>query len=308
MIDPIFQNAVVYASLLSLLCVGFTLTYLASRIPNFAHGTMATIGVYISFNAGFIWNVNPYYTLPLAFIFCGLVSLFIYIFVLGALKKVGATRLFMSISMIAVQMILGAFLNIYAEYVRTVLGLISQAFLLRHYDFRLFNIRGIFFFSSILVFSIVTLLYIMLTKTKFGIAMRGTVENPSLATIHGINTELVIKVAWFLTGGPAGVAGALVPFCFQGGTGLGTSFLISIMGGSILGGLSSIYGAVIGGYILGLSEILGTRYLASWFGSWVTSYRILIPLIILSTTLLVAPEGIIGIIETYRMKRSVKKG
>ena len=55
-IDPIFSDAVIFASLLALLSIGLTLTYLTTRVPNFAHASFATIGVYIALITSRVWN------------------------------------------------------------------------------------------------------------------------------------------------------------------------------------------------------------------------------------------------------------
>jgi branched-chain amino acid transport system permease protein len=70
---------------------------------------------------------------------------------------------------------------------------------------------------------------------------------------------------------------------------------VSIFAASIVGGLSSIYGAMAGGLVIGLAEILGTAELASILGSWVIPYRPAIPLAAMSVTLLFAPQGLTGL-------------
>jgi branched-chain amino acid transport system permease protein len=64
---------------------------------------------------------------------------------------------------------------------------------------------------------------------------------------------------------------------------------------SIVGGLEQIYGAVLGGLLLGLFDVVGTSELASLLGPWVAFYEPVIPLIILSATLVLAPRGLAGI-------------
>ena len=76
----------------------------------------------------------------------------------------------------------------------------------------------------------------------------------------------------------------------------------SIFAASISGGFTSIYGAIAGGILIGMSEILGTRFLAGEFGSWLIAYRPLIPLLFIVVTLLVTPRGLAGI-NWYRMRR-----
>jgi branched-chain amino acid transport system permease protein len=71
--------------------------------------------------------------------------------------------------------------------------------------------------------------------------------------------------------------------------------LVSIFASSILGGLSSIYGAVLGGYMIGLVEVLGIFQLSRVVGGWILPYRIIFPLLIMAVTLLVFPKGLSGL-------------
>ena len=59
-IPAIWLNALIFASELTLLSIGFTLTYLTAKIPNFAHGTYAGVGIYVSFTFSKIFGMSPY--------------------------------------------------------------------------------------------------------------------------------------------------------------------------------------------------------------------------------------------------------
>ena len=76
------QGALIYASELVLLSIGFTLTYLTAKIPNFAHGTYAGIGIYVVYTFVKVFGLSPYAGFPVAFIFGGLVSIVVYILVI----------------------------------------------------------------------------------------------------------------------------------------------------------------------------------------------------------------------------------
>jgi branched-chain amino acid transport system permease protein len=153
---------------------------------------------------------------------------------------------------------------------------------------------------------IVISLHVLLTKTKFGIAMRATIENPDLAQAVGVNADLVYKVSWFFAGGLAGLAGSLLPLRFIGNPDTGVYLLISVFAASIAGGVYSIYGGLIGGYIVGIAEVLVTSNLALMFGSWVVPYRPAIPLLTMIVILLLAPRGITGLTlrKPLKLRRS----
>jgi branched-chain amino acid transport system permease protein len=124
--------------------------------------------------------------------------------------------------------------------------------------------------------------------------MRATAEDPELASVLGINTNQIQLFSWFLTGGLACLAGAMIPLWFQSTPQSGAMIITSIMAGSLLGGFNSIYGSVIGGAIVGMSEIMLTTWGQALIGVWVGEYRPLIPMIFLVSILLVEPEGLQG--------------
>jgi branched-chain amino acid transport system permease protein len=134
----------------------------------------------------------------------------------------------------------------------------------------------------------------MLTRTKIGVAMRATAEDPELASVLGININQIQIFSWFLTGGLACVAGAMIPMWFQATTTSGAAIITSIMAGSLLGGFDSVYGAVVGGFLVGLSEVMLTTWGGQIIGVWVGEYRPLIPMIFLVSVLLIEPDGLQG--------------
>jgi len=303
MIPPIIKDAVVYANLILMLTIGFTTTYLTAKIPNFAHGTFAAIGIYVTFHVTKIWRMNPYIACPIAFVLGAIVSTFLYVVVIGTLKKFGATPISLTISTLALQIILSAMVNIYADWIREATGVYSRVFLLRYADFKIGRIPGVLIVSTIMIVSLIVTLHLVLTRTKFGIAMRATVENAALSSMLGINTEFVNTVSWAITGGLAGLAGSLFPLWFQSDPTTGGLLMTSVFAASVLGGIQSVYGAMIGGYIVGLGEVLGTSALSRILGPWVAAYRTLIPLTILSVVLLIAPRGILGLFEEFEFRR-----
>jgi branched-chain amino acid transport system permease protein len=286
--------ALVFASELTLLSIGFTLTYLTAKVPNFAHGTYAGVGIYVSYTFAKIWGLSPYYGFPLAFIIGGIVSVLIYKLVIGVLTNMGGGAIVLTISTLAIQIFLTAFIQIYAYYLRERFSTYAMAFLLKESDFKVAGFPGIFVVSLTLTVSLVLALHYMLTRTRIGVAMRATAEDPELASVLGINTDQIQLFSWFLTGGLACLAGAMIPLWFQSTPQSGAMIITSIMAGSLLGGFDSIYGSVIGGAIVGMSEILLTTWGQALIGVWVGEYRPLIPMIFLVTVLLIEPQGLQG--------------
>jgi branched-chain amino acid transport system permease protein len=294
-LDPIFSDALIFASLLALLSIGLTLTYLTTRVPNFAHASFATIGVYTALIASRVWESTPYIAIPIAFAISGVVAVALYTFILKPLIRKGASQAIQMVATLAFDLIVIAMLNILADYIVRTYQVTSREFTLRSYDAEFMGLPMIVIAAPVAVAILAITLHIMLRKTKFGIAMRAATENSDLSGIVGINVKLVFGVSWLLGGGIAGIAGALMSLWFQGDPNLGPQLIPSIFAASIVGGFLSIYGAIAGGLLVGLTEVLGTRFLAGEFGSWLIAYRPLIPLVFIVVTLLIAPRGLAGI-------------
>lgn len=296
MIDLILlSRAVIFSSLLTLLSIGLTLTYLTTKVPNFAHASFAAVGAYITLTVVKLWNGNPYSSIFLGLVICGLIALVQYSLVFRPLMRRGATIVGLMITTLAIEFILLAGLNIYADYLTKVFKIRSRYFLFSAYDMKIAGQRGLLVVAPSLVAIAFVLLYLGLTRTRFGVAMRAAIENSSLASVVGINVNLVYAVSWFIAGALGGLSGTLLPLWFPGNPDMGTRLIVSIFAASTVGGVYSIYGAVLGGLLIGLAEILGTSYLASLFGAWIIPYRPLIPLLAIVGTLLVAPTGLAGV-------------
>jgi len=295
LLDPIFSDAIIFASLLALLSIGLTLTYLTTRVPNFAHASFATIGVYIALVATRVWESSPYIAIPIAFVISGIVAVALYTFILKPLIRKGASQAIQMVATLAFDLIVIAMLNIFADYIVNTYQVTSREFTLRSYDVEFMGLPVIVFAAPITIAILAITLHIVLRKTKFGIAMRAATENSDLSGIVGINVKLIFGISWLLGGGIAGIAGALMSLWFQGDPNLGPQLIPSVFAASIVGGFFSIYGAIAGGILVGLTEVLGTRFLAGELGSWLIAYRPLIPLVFIVVTLLLAPRGLAGI-------------
>lgn len=302
MFPPIIKDAFVYANCVTMMSIGFTLVYLISRIPNFAQSTFAVLGVYCTFSMVRILHINPYIAMPLGFALGATLALAVYLCVVNPLLKYGAGPILLTISLLAIQQIFIAGVQIYADYVRNVLDIYSRGFMLRVNDFRVGDFPGVLIISTVLIVTAIVAMHMMLTRTQFGIAMRATVENAPLAAVLGINIKMVSIVSWVITGGLAGLAGTFLPLWFSSGPGSGGMLSTSIFASSVVGGLLNIYGAILGGYLISLLEVWGSYLLMKQFGLWIGAYRMLIPLTLMSIILMYEPGGMASIIEKLRTR------
>jgi branched-chain amino acid transport system permease protein len=307
-LPPYVISAIVYGSLFALMSVSLTLTYITTKVPNFAQGALVTAGLYTGFAFLSINRINPYESLPLSFLVGGLIAIGMYLAVLRPLTRRGASIITLMIATLAIDIVFIGIFGIYSDYLYQVKKVYDAKlfFALTGSDFSLFGVNGVVYTAPIALALITISLYLVLTKTRFGVAMRATVENPDLARIVGVNPELIYVFSWFVAGGLAATAGVFYSLWQGGAPNIGSVLLISMFAGSILGGLKSIYGAVIGGLVVGASEIVVTTLGSEYVGSWVTAYEPGIPLLVMVITLLVLPGGITSL-DLRRMVSRVKR-
>lgn len=293
----ILVDAIIYGSVLAVLCVGLTLTYKITNVPNFAHTTFAILGMYMGLIVVRIFDSNPFVALPIAFALSGAVALFLYYGILRILIKKGSTYLSLIIATLSFDILMVGVMNILADYLFQTFKIVSRDFTLRSYDIVIDGTPMVLIVSVVILGGLIVGLYYLLYQTRFGMSMRASIDNTHLAGSFGIDTNKVFAFSWFLSGGLGGIAGVLMSVWFQGDPSLSVIMLPSVFAGSIVGGFSSIYGAIIGGLIIGFSEILGTSVLANVLGYWVIPYRPIIPFLFIIFTLLLFPKGISVIFE-----------
>ena len=291
----VLEGAVVYSNLLVLLCIGLTITYITTGVPNFAQGSMAVFGSYLSLTLWLVLGLHPYYSLFLSFIFGGSIGVGIYLLVLRPLIRKEAMVVTLMIATLAVDLILIGILGAYAETLGNLTRKATTKFIFTPMDFKIFGSEAVIVISSFIILLFLLSLFLLLYKTKFGIALRASMENPSLAEIMGVNVEHTRLFSWFLSGSLAAVAGSMLPFRQEIVPLTGTIMIVSVFAASVVGGLRSINGALAGGYVVGISESLVTFYLSKVLGPDVLVYGKVVSLVLLILALIIAPMGIAGL-------------
>lgn len=134
---------------------------------------------------------------------------------------------------------------------------------------------------------VVVTLHLFMTRSRTGISMRAVAENPDLARVNGVNVDNIIRWVWIIGGSGAAVAGTMYGLTVQLRPELGFSLILPLFAAAILGGAGSLYGAVLGGMIVGLSENLSVMIIP-------TTYKPAVPFLLILAILYVRPDGIFG--------------
>lgn len=136
------------------------------------------------------------------------------------------------------------------------------------------------------------LLWVLLQRTKVGLALRAVASNPESARLVGINTGTMLMVGWGLAAGLGAVAGSLVASQSSGfDTSLMQQILVYSFAGAALGGFDSPIGAVVGGLIVGVAESLTYQY-GPDIG--LAGIELVVPMALILGVLLIKPNGLFG--------------
>lgn len=291
----IIEGSLVYSNLLVLLSIGLTITYITTAVPNFAQGSFAIFGSYIALTMLRLFGIHPYASLPFAFALGGLLGVATYILILRPLIMRGASVVILMIATLAFDLVLLGIAGSYSDTLESITGKSASKFTFIPTDFTVFSFSASLFVSSFVIILVLFSLVILLYKTKFGIALRASMENPDLAEVMGVNVEYMRLFSWFLSGALAAMAGCILPFKYEVVPSTGAIIIVSIFASSIVGGLSTIYGALIGGYVIGFSETSVTYGLSTFLGSGILLYGRVVSLLVLVATLILAPKGLTGV-------------
>lgn len=284
-------NGLSLGSIYALIALGYTMVYGILQMINFAHSEVYMMGAFFSYYAARHLNLsaNPGFgslaiVLVITMVLCSILGLAIEKFAYRPLRK--APKLNVLITAIGVSLFLQYFAQI-------VFGADPKVFPTLIEDQLLFQIAGVpikSFDVTILVVSLLSMgiLHFLVYHTKLGQAMRAVSHNASVASILGVNVSRVIAYTFIIGSSLAGIGAILVGIKYQKiepmmGTMIGLKAFVA----AVLGGIGSIAGAVTGGLILGISEILVVVYGSS-------QYRDALAFLILIVILLVKPAGMFG--------------
>ncbi len=311
MAAPIIVNSVIAGSMLVILCIGFTFTYMMEKFPNFAHASYASLGTMTAFYLVRFHGFNPYLTWPVAALVGGLIGVLLYVGIVKPIKVHGFMEITLTFTFYIVSQIIGSLLAMFSFWLLIGTGIQSSGFLLKAFDFDLGGLPGIGIVAPASVLVLVVLLNVFLYRSKFGIAMRATAEDEQLAAGLGINVNLVHVSSWFISGALSALAGAIIPMWRATSVNFSDELLVTVMAGSVVGGLTSLSGAMVGGFLVASIQKLLTYVLMSVFGVWMGSYEGLLPIVFLFLVLAVEPNGLsaikIGTVSAASLRGALRR-
>jgi branched-chain amino acid transport system permease protein len=272
-------NGLTIGSVYSLVALGLTLVYGILHIPNFAHGALYMIGGYITLTMMTNFGIHYWLAMIVSIIVVGLLAVLMERLVFYPLRD--ANPIQDNIAAIGMLLFLEAFAQFVwgAEYqtMPTPYGQVVDIFGLT------FTMQRILIIGAAIL--VMVLLNIFLKKTYTGASIIAMSQNREGANLVGINTNKVAMLTFFISGGLATIASSIsspINLVFPG---MGNLVILKAFVIIILGGMGSVPGAILGGYILGFTESLGATYLSN-------DYKDIIAFVLLVIILSVKPTGL----------------
>ena len=289
-------NGLSLGSIYALIALGYTMVYGVLRLINFAHGDVYMVGAY----AGYYLSrklagrepsfVSAFVVMLGAMAACAVLGLVIERLAYRPVRR--ASRLTLLITAIGVSLFL-------ENGGQLVFGPDPKFFpsLAPHFDFLVADVRLTSEQITVIgvSFLIMILLRLFIMKTRTGKAMRAVSFNLDAAKLMGISTDGIIAVTFALGSALAAAGGVLIGMQIPKIDPLmGILYGLKAFVAAVLGGIGNVPGAVLGGLLIGVSEVMVVGYLSS-------TYRDAIAFGILILVLLLRPQGILGRVQKEKV-------
>jgi len=294
-------DGVLTGSYISLGAIGLTMVMHILRFANFSHAELLSLGAYAAlvFDALFAALVPVLATklaplsltwalvaaIPLAMAATGASALVIDRLVFKRVREKGQelSMVFASFGMaLVIRNLIGLIFGLSPElYSRDI------AFAMMLSVDPLILVKPDQVFVLVAALMLMLILHLVLSRTTFGFALRAVAENPSLAQVNGVNLSRAIMSVWLIGGALAAVAGVFYGLSRQLIPVMGRDLVLPIFAATIVGGIGSVYGAVLGGFLVGIAANMALVVLPS-------GYSPSVPFLLIILVLVLRPHGLFG--------------
>jgi branched-chain amino acid transport system permease protein len=292
----LFAAGIALGARYSLVALGFVVIFRSTKVINFAQGGLVVLGAYFTYNAHQTWGLSFWPSLLIGMVGTA---------VIGALVERVVLRRMVGQPTFTIIMITIGLLFIVQEVVTAVWGSepldLGDPWGIRTVERSnvVVSVRDLW--TIALTGAVLAAFFVFFRYSKFGIAMRATAVDQEAALAQGISVHRVFAVSWAIAGAVAALAGATLA-AGPGNLGIGIGDLaFAAFPAIILGGLDSPGGAVVGGTVIGVTQVLTQGYQPRWFPSLGTGFNQVMPYVVMIAILLIRPYGLFGTKEVRRV-------
>ena len=286
-------NGFSLGSMYALIAIGYTLVYGVLRLINFAHGDIMMVGAFIAFIFFKILELNFYVAVFFSIVFTAFVGILTYASAYKPLLDKDAPKISLLITAIGISFFLESLFNVIANQ---YLGGTYQAFYFPKWFSHILHISSLTIPILTIIVPILTLLLLgivlfILYKTKIGIAIRALAFDIQTVKLMGVNSNKIIAFVFALGSVLATIGGVAYAMAYPSiDPYMGMLVGLKAFAAAVVGGIGSVTGAVIGGFILGFAEVAIPGFFPE-LGGWKDAFAF----IFLIFVLLFKPTGIMGI-------------
>jgi branched-chain amino acid transport system permease protein len=276
-------NGLMLGGTYALVAIGYSLVFGVLRLIHLAHGEVFMVGAYIGLEVMLAFNVGPVAALAAAIVGTAVLGIVLELIIFRPIRRKGGSFLAPLVTSIGAGLILQeVFTKIFgAEQSEFPAGIGGDVYRIGP----LFVSATQLFIMAIAVLSMIVL-HLFISRTRHGMAMRAVAENIEIASVLGINPDAVIMLTFAVASALAGIAGVLVGLAYTAVSPfMGINMAVKGLAIMLVGGLGSIYGAMVGGLLLGIVEVFCVAYAAS-------SYRDAVAFGLMIVILILRPRGL----------------
>ena len=287
-------NGLTIGSFYALIALGYSMVYGVMKLINFAHGDLFALGSYLGFSL-LVWG-SAYVTSRVGLAGGMIAAMLIAAIGIGMagiiVERIAYRPIYPAGRLPAVVSALGVSIFL-QNAIMVVWGPRYQAYPVNVVPTVRFEIGGIHItllqiIILILSFILLALLYYIIQKTTFGAAIRASALDRDTAALMGINIDTIIFFIFALGPALGGTAGVMVGMYYRSiSFTMGWNYGLKAFTATILGGIGNIPGAMLGGLLLGIFEMLGSAYIS-------TAYKDVFVFLILILVLIFRPRGLLG--------------
>lgn len=270
--------------IIAMCSVGLSLVFGTTGLTNFAHGEMVTFGGLMAFYFNVILEIPILISGPVVILMGGLFGLLLNWGIFARLTKRGVTLLSQLVVTVGLSLMLR---NIYLFQFGGRTKQLSSYSKQVNLEIGPIGITPRDLTTAILGVIILVSVALFLQRSRLGKAIRAVSDNVQLASATGIDTRKVIKIVWFAGGALAATGGIFRGLDEQVSFSMGSDLLFLMFAGITLGGLGSAFGALIGGFFIGIFVEMSSLFFPS-------ELKVAPALFILIVMLVVRPQGLLG--------------
>lgn len=270
--------------IIAMCSVGLSLVFGTTGLTNFAHGEMVTFGGLVAFYFNVILEIPILISGPVVVVLGGLFGLLFNWGIFARLTKRGIGMISQLVVTVGLSIMLR---NIYLFQFGGRTKQLSSYSKQINIEIGPIGITPRDLTTATLGLIILVSVALFLQRSRLGKAIRAVSDNVQLASATGIDTRKVITVVWFAGGALAATGGIFRGLDEQVSFSMGSDLLFLMFAGITLGGLGSAFGALIGGFFIGIFVEMSSLFVPS-------ELKVAPALFILIVVLIVRPQGILG--------------